>query len=109
MENHMSKKLVISSMLGLMVLANTSTFAESGRQVYKTYCTFCHKTGLNGAPKMGDDTYWSESIKKGKETVYSNAINGVGSMPPKGGASNLSDEEIKAAVDYMVSRSGGWE
>jgi len=96
-------------MLGLIVLVSTSSSAESGRQVYKTYCAFCHKTGLNGAPKMGDETYWSESIQKGKETVYSNAINGIGSMPPRGGASSVSDEEIKAAVDYMVSRSGGWE
>ncbi len=103
------KQYILITLVGFMTTISTNSFAVSGRQVYKTYCAFCHKTGLNGAPKMGDQSLWKKRIEQGKETVYSNALNGKGNMPPKGGISSLSEDELKEAVDYMVSRSGGWE
>lgn len=88
--------------------ANTYADGADGGQVYNTYCAVCHKTGLNAAPKMGSKPLWAKRIAQGKETVYNHAINGIRGMPPRGGFANLTDEEVKAAVDYMVGRSGGW-
>jgi cytochrome c5 len=85
----------------------TANAAESGKQVYDSTCHVCHGTGVAGAPKFGDHALWKDRIAQGKDTLYTHAINGyqgkVGFMPPKGGNASLSDADIKAAVDYMVS------
>lgn len=88
--------------------ANIYADGPDGGQVYNTYCAVCHKSGLNAAPKMGSKPLWAKRVAQGKETVYDHAINGIRGMPPRGGFANLTDEEVKAAVDYMVGRSGGW-
>ena len=80
----------------------------SGKSVYDAACFVCHANGVAGAPKLGDATNWQPRLEKGQLTLYSNAINGfmgeVGMMPPKGGRPDLSDEAIRAAVDYMTSQ-----
>ena len=89
--------------------ATPATIAPvDGGQVYITYCTICHKTGLNAAPKFGSKPLWAKRIAQGRDTVYANSINGLRGMPPRGGFPSLSDEEVIAAVDYMVRASGGW-
>ena len=72
---------------------------------YQSKCFACHGTGAAGAPKLGDKAAWKARIAQGNDTLYSNAINGKGAMPPKGGHASLSDDAIKAMVDYMVSNS----
>lgn len=79
--------------------------ASDGEAVYNKTCKMCHATGLMGAPKTGDQTAWADRIAKGVDTLYNNAINGFGQMKPKGGKKSLSDDEVKAAVDYMVKQS----
>lgn len=81
---------------------------KSGKEVYQSVCSTCHATGVLGAPKIGDVSAWKPRIAKGKNTLYKHAIQGFKAMPPKGGATNLSDAEVKAAVDYMVKKSGGY-
>ncbi|MEX0960702.1 MAG: c-type cytochrome [Burkholderiales bacterium] len=77
---------------------------EIGAKTYQSYCTVCHGAGIAGAPKTGDKAAWEPRIAQGKETLYASAINGKNAMPPKGGALNAPDADIKAAVDYMVER-----
>jgi len=79
-----------------------------GGQLYNTYCAVCHKSGLNAAPKYTNKILWGKVVAKGRDKVYENAINGIRGMPPRGGISGLTDEEVKAATDYMVNGSGGW-
>ncbi len=79
-----------------------------GGQVYNTYCAICHKLGMNAAPKYGNKALWAKRIAQGKDTVYSHALNGLRGMPPRGGFAQLTDEEVKAGVDYMVNAAGGW-
>lgn len=74
----------------------------SGEAVYNQACAACHGTGAMGAPKLGDNAQWSGRLSKGKDGLYASAINGFGLMPPKGGNAALSDEQVKAAVDYLV-------
>ena len=77
-----------------------------GQAVYGKFCYVCHDVGLTGAPKPGDAENWGPRIEKGIAVLYDGAINGFqgqrGIMPPKGGVSMLSDEEVQAAVDYLV-------
>lgn len=77
----------------------------SGEEAYAS-CGACHSGGIAGAPALGDKTSWVERIAKGTDALYANAINGyqgaAGYMPPKGGNAALSDESVKAAVDYMI-------
>ncbi len=74
----------------------------SGDQVYQQVCASCHAAGVLNAPKPGDAAVWETRMAKGIETVYANAINGIGAMPAKGGRADVSDEAVKAAVDFMV-------
>ena len=75
---------------------------KDGVTVFNTVCGACHNTGAAGAPKAGDKAAWAPRIAQGKETLYKSAILGKNAMPPKGGAADLSDGEIKAAVDHLV-------
>ena len=72
---------------------------------YQSKCFACHGTGAAGAPKMGDKAAWKPRIAAGKDSLYNNAINGKGAMPPKGGHASLSDDAIKAIIDHMVGKS----
>jgi cytochrome c5 len=78
---------------------------RSSEQVFNSVCAGCHSTGAMGAPKVGDKGAWSSRIGKGKATLYTHAIAGFNAMPAKGTCMSCSDAEIKAAVDYMVSKS----
>lgn len=79
---------------------------RSGEDVYNTFCTACHGSGVAGAPKLGDTAAWSARLTNGVDAVYANAINGLGDfMQPKGGCSDCSDDELKAVVDYMLEQN----
>jgi cytochrome c5 len=83
--------------------------AVSGEKVFKSTCSMCHQTGAAGAPILGDKADWGPRIAQGTATLHDHAIKGYtgakGMMPAKGGNASLKDEEVKAAVDYMVSKT----
>jgi len=81
------------------------TTADAGKATYDTACFACHGTGAAGAPILGNKEAWASRVSKGVDTLYSHAINGFNAMPPKGGSTSLSDEQVKAVVDYMVGQS----
>lgn len=80
-----------------------------GKTTYDSACWLCHNPGAAGAPKFADVAAWEPRIAKGMDTLYDHAINGfqgeAGLMPPKGGRTDLSDDEVRAAVAYMVDSS----
>jgi cytochrome c5 len=78
---------------------------RTGEQVYNTTCVGCHGTGAAGAPKFGDAAAWAPRIAQGMDTLVSHATNGFKVMPPKGTCMNCTDDELKAAIEYMVSHS----
>jgi len=104
----MKKVMIAVSALGLMGLA-TAAQANDGQKTYQSACFACHGTGAAGAPKTGDKAAWAPRIKTGNATLYDHAIKGYkgakGVMPAKGGRMDLSDDAVKAAVDYMVAQS----
>ena len=82
----------------------------SGPQVYNEACLMCHGSGIGGAPILSDAASWEARIAQGNEVLYQHAIEGftgeTGFMPPKGARMDLSDDEVRAAVDYMVDEAG---
>ena len=84
---------------------NAKPAAADGKKIYDTTCTACHTAGVAGAPKLGDKAGWAPRIKQGMDTLVQDAIKGMGAMPPKGGNASLSDADIRAAVEFMVSQS----
>lgn len=73
--------------------------------LYTSNCFACHGSGVMNAPKLGDKAAWAPRLAAGVDVLTSHAIKGKGLMPPKGGAVNASDADIKAVVTYMVSQA----
>jgi cytochrome c5 len=96
--------LSILAMAGL--IASAPAMASDGQAVYESTCKMCHGAGLMGAPKFGDKADWGTRMAQGIDTLKDHAVKGFkgskGMMPPKGGKSGLSNEEVHAAVSYMV-------
>ena len=84
-----------------------SSGPRSGEEVYNAACMACHTTGAGGAPMLGDVAAWADRITKGTEALYASGVDGVPGtgMIAKGGCMNCSDEEIHAAVDFMIAGS----
>jgi cytochrome c5 len=78
----------------------------SGEQVYTQVCKTCHDAGLAGAPKTGDAPAWVARLKQGEKTLVAHAVNGIRTMPPKGGNPDLEPIEVERAVVYMANKSG---
>ena len=80
-----------------------------GKKIYGSVCALCHAAGVAGSPKPGDKADWGPRIAQGNDVLYKHAIGGFtgakGMMPAKGGGVNLTEDEVKAAVDHMVSLS----
>lgn len=99
---------LVSMTLGLLLSAcgNSQEQADllAGEAVVKQNCKVCHAQGINGAPVIGNLKMWQPRLVKGRATLVSNAVNGYGLMPPKGGRTQLSEAEIDLAVGYLLSQ-----
>jgi len=99
---------ISGSLIGLLSLfmVASSAFAGSGEATFKSVCKVCHAAGVMGAPKPGNANDWKPRLEKGIDAVHNNAIKGFkgkkGVMPAKGGRSSLSDDDVKAAIAYMI-------
>ena len=98
-----------SVMDSLIPSANAATTEDKGKKIYDASCMACHAAGVAGAPKLGDKANWGPRIAQGADKLHTHAIKGfqgkAGMMPPKGGNMGLKDDDVKAAVDYMVTSS----
>ena len=77
---------------------------RDGATIFNSICGACHNTGAAGAPKVDDKAAWAPRLATGKAALINSVTNGKNAMPPKGGAT-LSEEEIKNAVDYIMSKA----
>ena len=76
---------------------------RSGKDIYNGACAACHAAGILGAPKTQDAGDWSPRLAdKGRDGVWKSAIAGINAMPPMGACGNCSDDDILAAIDYMI-------
>ena len=102
--------------VGSIVIADVSVPRGNltGEQVYGQVCKTCHDAGLAGAPKSGDKSQWTARIAEGEKTLVQHAVAGfqgkAGVMPPKGGNTDLTDDEVHRAVVYLANQVGaGWK
>lgn len=79
--------------------------AADGKAVYDKTCFACHAQSIAGSPRLGDKAAWAPRIQQGPDTLMQSVIKGKGAMPPKAGNPALTDAEIRAAIDFMVSQS----
>lgn len=81
--------------------------ANTGESVYTRACVGCHLTGAAGAPKLGDKAAWSDRVARGEDALVQSVINGVPgtAMLARGTCNACTDEDLKAAVAYMISQS----
>ncbi len=100
--------LLAVSVAGSIALADNAN-SGIGQKVYEASCKSCHSGGISGwfsgAPKTGDQEDWVPLLKKGLPALIKSSLNGVGDMSPRGGCAACTDEDIAAAVAYMVEAS----
>ena len=99
------RKLTSTAIFASLLMAVSGAAIADGAATYQNACVACHMTGAAGAPKLEDKAAWAPRIAQGKDVLYTSVLKGKGAMPPKAGQTQLSDDEIKAAVDYMVSKA----
>ena len=88
--------------LAIALFAAAGIASADGKQIYDTKCFMCHKAGVANAPKLGDKAAWEPRIATGMDAMLAVAIKGKGAMPPKGTCMECSDDDLTAAIQYMV-------
>lgn len=76
----------------------------AGEKIYTATCLACHGAAVLGAPKLGDKAAWGPRLAQGMDVLYANSQNGLRMMPARGGNASLKEDELKSAVDFMVSK-----
>jgi len=77
--------------------------STDGEMIYNNVCQACHMSGAAGAPQLVA-AQWTDRLPQGEDTLVQHAINGIGTMPAKGGRSDLTDEQVRASVEYMLAQ-----
>lgn len=98
-------KNVISAVIVTVALGVSGAAVADGQKTYQSSCQACHATGAAGAPKVGDKEAWAPRIATGIDAMLATSIAGKGAMPPRGACASCSDDDLKAAIEYMVSQS----
>jgi cytochrome c5 len=80
----------------------TEVQAAGGEKTYQTFCKVCHVNGVAGAPKFGDKEAWATRIAKGNDVLFSSVKKGLNAMPPKGTCMTCNDDDLRAAIKYLV-------
>jgi len=84
--------------------AGSQAAAADGQKIYQASCQACHASGVANAPKLGDKEAWAPRIAKGDDALFASVRNGLNAMPPKGTCMSCSDDELRAAVEYLVAQ-----
>lgn len=74
-----------------------------GKARYEKTCRICHDQGLLDAPKLTAKADWAKRLDKGIDTLHKHSAKGFGKMPAQV-TGEVSEAEVYAAVDYMVSQ-----
>jgi len=103
----MNRNMAIAIIISGLSLMQSALAESSGKSTYDKACVTCHATGIAGAPRTGNSADWAPRVAAGGNArLYKSALQGTAKgMPPKGGRSDLSDADVKSAVDYMLPKA----
>ena len=99
---------VVTDPAALKTAAAVAREPWNAEQVYTQVCAACHDAGVLEAPKPTDKAAWTtrKGAAGGVDGLVASAIKGKNSMPARGGKADLSDDEVKAAVELMLQKAG---
>lgn len=98
---------VTRALVATLLLLSGAAHGQTGKALYDQVCAGCHAAGIIGAPKPGDAEAWKPRIAKGKDSLVRNAMQGTSrGMPPKGGRADLTEAQIRSAIEYMIAGLG---
>jgi len=102
-------RITVATLLTILVTLAPAMAADDGATIFENECASCHSGGFAGwwrnAPDVGDPEVWGPLAAKGSEALTLATIHGIGEMPPRGRCDTCTDEQIKAAVDYMIEQA----
>lgn len=99
------KQFLALGAVSLLSLTAVNAFAADGKAIYTQTCQACHATGVANAPKLGDKAAWAPRLAAGTDALVAAVLKGKNAMPPKGGNANLSEADVKAAVDFLIAQA----
>ncbi|TKB49526.1 c-type cytochrome [Ferrimonas aestuarii] len=97
------KKMIAFAAVAMLASA-TNVMAQDGEAVYTKACQVCHAAGVAGAPKLKDAAAWEPRMAKGIDKLVESVKTGLNAMPPGGMCMDCSDEDYKAAIEYMSGK-----
>ncbi|MEH6649182.1 MAG: c-type cytochrome [Motiliproteus sp.] len=97
----MKKVIAFAAAALLSSAVSVSASAADGEAVYNKTCATCHAAGVANAPKVHDAAAWAPRLEMGIDALVASAVKGKGAMPPKGLCAGCTDEELKAAIEFM--------
>ncbi len=103
MEFSVARLAVLSFGIGAAGFAATAAAAADGKAVYERTCAACHAAGVANAPKFGDKAAWAPRAATGPAALFASVTKGKGAMPPRGGFADLKDDDIQAAIGFMLA------
>ena len=100
---HWSSALLLTALLAGCAESDDGQMAHPGEDTYNRYCFSCHAAGIADAPKFADAAAWRPLIAKGEALLLQTTRDGIPpGMPAKGLCQACTDEELAAAIDYMI-------
>jgi cytochrome c5 len=98
---------LLAAGVSIIAMAAGPSPARTGKQVYEEACAKCHATGVQGAPRVGDNKAWQTRAARGLTSLNQTVLKGIRNMPPHGARLDLTDLELRRGITYMVNQSGG--
>lgn len=95
------KLVLLGFATSMSLLMASQALAEEGEEIYNKTCAVCHAVL---SPKLGDKVAWEPRLKQGADALVASVLKGKGAMPAKAGNPKLQDDDVKAAVEYMLAQ-----
>ncbi|VEB33016.1 cytochrome c5 [Legionella sainthelensi] len=84
----------------------TTRDEELGQEIYERYCVVCHKDGLAGAPRFRNEQDWKPRLTgRTLDDLVASSLKGLNAMPAKGTCIKCNEDDLKAAISYMLPKS----